>query len=173
MAETLPSYETTANALEKDKGSGVRLAGWTVARTMMIGPAMMAVGIDAKRAFGGAALSSGLISLFTLAKVVDTRARKPNLPTYKTAAEVLNRDDGAALRMLGWTVARTIMIGPPMMAVGVPAKHAFAGAALASSLISVFTLMRIFDARATGLAGVKGYRPQPRRPRRPHRRHAR
>lgn len=168
MADALPSYETTANALEKDKGSGIRLAGWTVARTMMIGPAMMAVGVDSKRAFGGAALSSGLISLFTMLRIVDTRARKPDLPTYKTAAETLRGDDGAALRMLGWTVARTIMIGPPMIAVGVPAKQAFAGAALASSLISVFTLMRIFNARATGLAGVKGYRP---RPHRSHRRH--
>lgn len=165
----LPSYETTANALEKDKGSGVRLAGWTVARGLMIGPAMMAAGVEPKRAFAGAALSSGLISVFTMLRIVDTKAKKPDLPTYKTAAQVLNRDDGAALRMLGWTVARTIMIAPPMLVVGVPAKTAFVGAAMASSLISVFTLMRIFDARVTGLAGVKGYRPRARRPRRAHR----
>jgi len=85
------------------------------------------------------------------------------LPTYRTAADVLEKDKGAGVRLLGWTVARTILIGPPMMAVGIPAKQAFAGAALASSLISIFTLLRIFDARNTGLAGVKGYRPRMRR----------
>lgn len=76
------------------------------------------------------------------------------LPTYKTAAEVLERDKGSGLRLMGWTVARTILIGPPMMAVGVPAKQAFLGAALASGLISLFTVLRLFDARATGLVGV-------------------
>jgi len=77
------------------------------------------------------------------------------LPTYRTAARVLEGDKGSGMRLLGWTVARTIMIGPPMMIVGVPAKQAFFGAAIASGLISVFTLLRIFDARSTGLAGVK------------------
>jgi hypothetical protein len=77
------------------------------------------------------------------------------LPTYKTAAAVLERDKGSGIRLAAWTVARTIMIGPPMMMVGVPAKQAFAGAAIASGLISVFTLLRLFDARNTGLAGIK------------------
>ncbi len=77
------------------------------------------------------------------------------LPTYRTAASVLERDKGSGIRLLGWTVARTILIGPPMMAVGIPAKQAFAGAALASGLISLFTLLRLFDARTTGLAGVQ------------------
>lgn len=80
---------------------------------------------------------------------------QPALPTYRTAARVLEGDKGSGVRLLGWTVARTILIGPPMMAVGVPAKQAFAGAALASGLISIFTLLRIFDARSTGLAGIK------------------
>ncbi len=83
-----------------------------------------------------------------------------SLPTYRTAARVLERDKGSGIRLLGWTVARTIMIAPPMMVVGVPAKQAFAGAAIASGLISIFTLLRIFDARVTGLAGIKGYRPR-------------
>ncbi len=48
-----------------------------------------------------------------------------------------------------------MMIAPPMMLVGVPAKQAFIGAMLSSSLISVFTLLRIFNARETGLAGVQ------------------
>lgn len=77
------------------------------------------------------------------------------LPTYKTAANVLEKDKGSGLRLAGWTVARTILIAPPFMLVGVPAKQAFAGAAIASGLISVFTLLRIFDARQTGLAGLK------------------
>lgn len=82
-------------------------------------------------------------------------AQLARLPTYKTAAEVLERDKGAGVRLLGWTVARTILIGPPMMLVGVPAKQAFLGAGLASSMISLFTLLRLFDARNTGLAGLK------------------
>lgn len=77
------------------------------------------------------------------------------LPTYKTAAEVLERDKGSGVRLAGWTVARTLLIAPPMMMVGIPARQAFLGAALASSLISVFTLLRLFDAQKTGLAGVQ------------------
>lgn len=93
------------------------------------------------------------------------------LPTYKTAAEVLERDKGSGVRLAGWTVARTLLIAPPMMLVGVPARQAFLGAAFASTLISVFTLLRLFDARTTGLAGVQPHlrrlafrrRPAPRR----------
>lgn len=77
------------------------------------------------------------------------------LPTYRTAAHVLEGDKGAGIRLVGWTVVRTLLIAPPMMVVGIPAKQAFIGAAIASGLISVFTLLRIFDARATGLAGIK------------------
>jgi len=80
------------------------------------------------------------------------------LPTYKTAAHVLERDKGSGVRLLGWTVARTLLIAPPFMVVGVPAKQAFIGAGIASGLISLFTLLRIFDARQTGLAGLR--RPQ-------------
>lgn len=59
---------------------------------------------------------------------------------------------------MGWTIARTILIGPPMMLVGVPAKQAFLGAAVGSTMISLFTLLRLFDARNTGLAGIKNHR---------------
>lgn len=79
-----------------------------------------------------------------------------SLPTYRTAARVLEQDKGSGLRLAGWTVARTLLIAPPFMVFGVPAKQAFGGAALASSLISLFTLLRILDARTTGLAGLKG-----------------
>ena len=88
------------------------------------------------------------------------------MPTYRTAARVLEADKGAGLRLAGWTLARTIMIAPPFMLFGVPAKQAFLGAAVASSLMSVFVLLRIFDARATGLAGFKGHRASRRRARR-------
>jgi hypothetical protein len=83
---------------------------------------------------------------------------QPALPTYLSAAETLERKNGSGLRLAGWTVARMIMIGPPMMMVGVPAKQAFLGAGIASGLISVFTLLRIFNAGAIGLAGAS-YRP--------------
>jgi len=80
------------------------------------------------------------------------------LPTYRTAADVLEKDKGSGLRLAGWTIARTLIIAPPMMIVGTPAKQAWIGAAFASGLISIFTLLRIFDARNTGLAGLKGAR---------------
>lgn len=51
------------------------------------------------------------------------------------------------MALAGWTFARTFMIAPPMMIVGVPVKQAFLGAAFASGLISVFTLLRLFNAR--------------------------
>ena len=89
-------------------------------------------------------------------------SREAKLPTYRTAARVLEGEKGSGTALLGWTVARTLMIAPPMMIVGVPAEQAFAGAALASGLISVFTLMRLFNAQATGLSGMR-HRPRDRR----------
>jgi hypothetical protein len=78
------------------------------------------------------------------------------LPTYRTAARVLEEEKGSGLALLGWSVARTFLIAPPMMIVGVGARQAFAGAALASGLISTFTLLRLFNAKQTGMAGLKG-----------------
>ncbi len=78
-----------------------------------------------------------------------------SLPTYRTAARVLEGDKGSGIRLLGWTVARTLIIAPGFMIVGGTTKQAFAGAAVSSALISIFTLLRIFDARQTGLAGIK------------------
>ena len=83
---------------------------------------------------------------------------QPALPTYRTAASVLEGDKGSGVRLLGWTVARTLLIAPPFMIVGVPMRQAFLGAAFASGLISIFTLLRIFNARETGMAGLKGAR---------------
>lgn len=65
------------------------------------------------------------------------------LPTYATVADLLEKKNGSGLRLAGWTVARMLMIAPPLLVVGVPAKQAFAGAALSSILISLFTLERI------------------------------
>ena len=76
------------------------------------------------------------------------------LPTYRTAAHVLEGEKGSGMKLAGWTVARTLMIAPPMMAVGVPLRQAFFGATLASVLISTFTVLRLFNARNTGLAGT-------------------
>jgi hypothetical protein len=80
----------------------------------------------------------------------------PALPTYATVADVLEKKNGSGWRLAGWTVLRTLLIAPPMMAVGVPAKQAFGGAALASGLISVFTLMRIAHAGANAGVGRGG-----------------
>lgn len=73
-------------------------------------------------------------------------SKTPALPTYKTVADYLEKKNGAGIRLFGWTIARSFLIAPPMMLVGVPPKKAFLGAFLASGLISLFTLMRIQNA---------------------------
>ncbi len=80
---------------------------------------------------------------------------RPALPSYETAAKVLEDDKGSGWKLAGWTVVRAIPIALPMMLVGVEPKRALVGAGLASVLMSVFVLLRIFDAQATGLAGLK------------------
>ena len=62
---------------------------------------------------------------------------KPSLPTYQTVAAVLERKNGSGLRLAGWTIARTMLIAPPMIAVGVPPKKAFIGAALAATSVGI------------------------------------
>lgn len=84
---------------------------------------------------------------------------RSSIPTYATAADVLSRKTGSGVRMAGWTVARTLLIAPPMMLVGVPAKQAWLGAGAASALITVFAILRIFNAREVGLAGRRTPRP--------------
>jgi hypothetical protein len=76
--------------------------------------------------------------------------QEPRLPTYRTVAGVLEQEKGSGTALLGWTVLRTLLIAPPMMIVGVDTKRAFIGAGIASGLISVFTLLRIFNAKHTG-----------------------
>ena len=68
------------------------------------------------------------------------------LPTYATAADVLEKKNGSGVRLFGWTIARMFMIAPPFILVGLPWKKVLAGAAIASGLISVFTLVRIKNA---------------------------
>ena len=80
---------------------------------------------------------------------------KPKLPTYRTAAAVLEGHTGSGMRLAGWTVLRTLLIAPPMLLVGVPSRQAWIGAMVSSVLISGLTLLRIFDGRNTNLAGVK------------------
>ena len=66
------------------------------------------------------------------------------LPTYRTAAAVLEGRTGSGLKLAGWTLLRTVLIAPPMLLVGVGAKKAFLGALIASGFISSLTLLRIF-----------------------------
>ena len=77
---------------------------------------------------------------------MDDEAPKPALPTYGTIAEVLEKKNGSGWRLAGWTAARTALIVPGMLVVGVPWKRALLGSALSSILISVFTFIRIFNA---------------------------
>lgn len=71
---------------------------------------------------------------------------KPTLPTYQTIAATLEGKTGSGLALLGWTIARAALIAPPFMLVGVEPKKAVAGGLLASSLISVFAMARIYNA---------------------------
>jgi hypothetical protein len=82
-------------------------------------------------------------------------AGEPNLPTYATVADVLEKKNGSGWRLAGWTLARILMIAPPMMFVGVPVKLAFQGAALSSGLISIFTMIRISNAAAAQGVGSR------------------
>lgn len=68
------------------------------------------------------------------------------LPTYRTVAGILEKKNGSGMRLVGWTVARTVLIAPPFALIGVPWKKALLGAALSSTLISVLTLVRIHNA---------------------------
>ncbi len=94
--------------------------------------------------------------------IAEARAARPaSLPTYRTAADVLEGRTGSGVKLAAWTVARTIMIAPPFLLVGVDAKKAWGGAALASLMISGFTLLRIYNGGqqlhgAKQLAGRRG-----------------
>jgi hypothetical protein len=71
---------------------------------------------------------------------------KPSLPTYHTIADVLEKRTGSGIKLLGWTAARSVLIAPFMMVVKVPAKQAIGGSLLASCAISLFALIRIYNA---------------------------
>lgn len=67
----LPTYATVADVLEKKNGSGIRLLGWTAARTVLIAPWMRLVGVPWKQAFKGAFIASLAISGFTLFRIAN------------------------------------------------------------------------------------------------------
>lgn len=95
----------------------------------------------------------------------------PNLPTYLNAAGVLERKNGSGIKLAAWTVARTLLIAPPFLVIGVEPRKAWGGAILASTLISGLTILRVFHAGENpSLAGAKrGPKRRPRRhPRRLH-----
>ncbi len=91
------------------------------------------------------------------------QALEPAIPTYKAAAALLERSTGSGIKMAGWTVARTLLIAPPMMVVGVAPRTAFLGAGLASIMITGFAILKIYNA-GDGLGRVSPARcPCPRR----------
>lgn len=75
------------------------------------------------------------------------------IPTYRTAADVLSKQTGSGLRLAGWTVARTILIAPPFLLLLDKSQHrrVWIAATASSVMISVFALLRIFDAKTVGL----------------------
>lgn len=80
----------------------------------------------------------------------------PTIPTYKSSAAFLERETGSGVKLAAWTLARTLLIAPPFMLVGVDTKKAFMGAAIASVLISSFAVLKIYNAGP--LAGPKSRR---------------
>lgn len=79
----LPTYATVADVLEKKNGSGVRLLGWTAARTVLIAPWMRLVGVPWKKALLGSLVASVAISGFTLVRIANAE--------YEINRSVLNR----------------------------------------------------------------------------------
>ncbi len=70
----------------------------------------------------------------------------PQLPTYRALAESLERKNGSGARLVGWTVARTILIAPPFAALGVPMRQVVLGSLLSSTIITMFAYLRMYDA---------------------------
>lgn len=80
---------------------------------------------------------------------------EPQLPTYRSVAAFLERKTGSGIKLFGWTLARTVLIAPPMWAVGkalgervdgfspITWKQAFFTAGLASVLISSLAVFRV------------------------------
>lgn len=68
-APQLPTYRTIAAVLEKKTGSGIRLAGWTVARTALIFPFMMLAGAPTKKALLWSVIASCAISSLALLRL--------------------------------------------------------------------------------------------------------
>lgn len=65
----LPTYQSVAAVLEKQTGSGIKLVGWTFARSVLIIPGMLLVGTEWKKAVFGSLLASSFISVLALARV--------------------------------------------------------------------------------------------------------
>lgn len=70
----------------------------------------------------------------------------PDLPTYATVADVLEKKNGSGVRLLGWSVARAVLIAVPVKVAlwrRVSWGEALLGGAAASAAISILTLIRI------------------------------
>lgn len=91
-------------------------------------------------------------------------ADRPGLPTYATVADVLEQKNGSGIRLLGWTLARAVLIAVPFKLAlyrRVSWGDAFMGAAAASAAISVLTILRISKA-GQAVAGVGSTLPRTR-----------
>lgn len=87
---------------------------------------------------------------------------KPSMPTYLSAAEVLERKTGAGWRLVGWTLLRTLLIAPPILII-TPSEYrrrVWVGAAMSSILISSLAMLRILNAGQNGLGAPKRRRPR-------------
>ena len=64
-------------------------------------------------------------------------------PTYRTVADVLEKQNGSGLGLCWWTFARMGMIFPGLLLTGIQWRRALVGAGIASATISLFTLYRV------------------------------
>jgi hypothetical protein len=68
---TTPTYRNAAGILERRTGSGLALAGWTVARSGLIFVPLVAVGVEPKRALAGSLLASSIISFIAYIRIAN------------------------------------------------------------------------------------------------------
>jgi hypothetical protein len=84
-------------------------------------------------------------------------ARKPVMPTYLSAASVLEKKTGSGWKLAGWTLLRMLLIAPPILLITPNQYHRriWLGAALSSGLISGLALLRIFSAGQNGVGSPR------------------
>jgi len=64
------------------------------------------------------------------------------LPTYNSIADAMSEENGAGIRLAGWTVGRAVLIVPGLRLAGIPWTQTLAGSMFASTTISALSVLR-------------------------------